>query len=207
MSTAATRHQQILSLTTKKATTQTFEDKVRQYGALFDGTKKDFSEVETIFDNLYHEDFVGTTSNGEELNKETKKELDKQRLAAGAKITNVTYTRIDYNKALVQFCLESEDNHDESGNSNIIINNNNNNDSSSSIHLKFLVTIKDKKIIEARHIIDARQCSQNSSYNDLLVGRDIIIAYCLSDCHSIRRGYQHGEAAIFKGRSKGLLQH
>ena len=193
------------TITNKATTTQTFEAKVRQYGALFDGTKKDFSEVETIFDNLYHEDFVGTTSNGEEFDKETKKELDKQRLAAGAKITNVTYTRIDYNKALVQFCLESEDNDDdESGNSNIIINSSS---SSSSILLKFLVTIKDKKIIEARHIIDARQCSQNSSYNDLLVGKDIIIAYCLSDCHSIRRGYQHGEAAIFKGRSKGLLQH
>ena len=87
--------------TTNKATTQTFEDKVHQYAALFDGTKKDFSEVEAIFDNLYHEDFVGETSNGEELNKKARKELDKQRLAAGAKITHVTYKRIDYNKALV----------------------------------------------------------------------------------------------------------
>jgi hypothetical protein len=32
---------------------------------------------------------VGTTSNGEELDKKARKELDKQRLAAGAKITNV----------------------------------------------------------------------------------------------------------------------
>ncbi len=38
--------------TNNKATTQTFEDKVRQYAALFDGTEKDFSEVEAIFDNL-----------------------------------------------------------------------------------------------------------------------------------------------------------
>ena len=171
--------------TTNKATatTQTFEDKVRQYGALFDGTKKDFSEVETIFDNLYHEDFVGTTSNGEELNKETKKELDKQRLAAGAKITNVTYKRIDYNKALVEFYLESEGT-DESSNSSII--------------LKFLVTIKNKKIIETRYISD----------EPLDTEIEIITAYCLSDCHSIRRGYQQMEAAIFifKGRSKGLLQ-
>ena len=125
-----------------KTTTQTFEDKVRQYAALFDGTKKDFSEVESAFDDLYHDDFHGPF-----VDKDTKKEYDRQRLAAGAKITNVTYTRIDYNKALIQFCLESEDDNDESSSS------------SSSILLKFLVTIKDKKIIEARHIIDARQCS------------------------------------------------
>ena len=160
--------------TTVASSTQTFEDKVRQYAALFDGTKKDFSEVEVIFDNLYHEDFVGTASNGEEFDKKARKELDKQRLAAGAKITNVTYKRIDYNKALVEFYLfdlESED---------------------KDIIIETLVTIKDKKIIESSRV-------------DRLTG--IITAYCLSDCHSLRRGYQHMEAAIFKGRSKGLLQN
>ena len=162
--------------TNKATTTQTFEDKVRQYAALFDGTKKDFSEVESaLFDDLYHDDF-----RGQAVDKEAKKELDKQRLAAGAKITNLTYKRIDYNKALIQICLE---NADEGG-------------SGSSIILK-LNTIKDKKIIEARQI----------SNEPLDTGIDIITAYCLSDCHSIKRGYQHVEAAIFKGRSKGLLLH
>jgi hypothetical protein len=47
--------------TTVASSTQTFEHKVRQYAAIFDGTKKDFSEVEAIFDNLYHDDFVGET--------------------------------------------------------------------------------------------------------------------------------------------------
>ena len=131
MSTAATRHQQILSLTTNKATTQTFEDKVRQYLALFDGTKKDFSEVEAIFDDLHHDDFMVTLSNGEELDKEAKKELIKQRLAAGAKITNVAYTRIDYNKALIELCMESE---------------------GKDVIIQTLVTIKDKKIIESRQV-------------------------------------------------------
>ena len=46
--------------TKNKATTQTFEDKVCQYATIFDGTMKDFSEVEAIFDNLYRKDFVGT---------------------------------------------------------------------------------------------------------------------------------------------------
>lgn len=133
MSTAATRHQQILSLTTKKSTkTQTFEDKIRQYAALFDGTKKDFSEAEAIFDDLHHDDFMVTLKNGEELDREARKNLDKQRLAAGAKITNVAYTRIDYNKALIEFCV------DEREGKNVIVQN--------------LVTIKDNKIIEARQV-------------------------------------------------------
>jgi hypothetical protein len=121
--------------TTVASSTQTFEHKVRQYAAIFDGTKKDFSEVEAIFYNLYHEDFVGETSNGEELDKEARKELDKQRLAAGAKITHVTYKRIDYNKALIEFYLfdlESED---------------------KDIIIQTLVTIKDKKIIESNRWI------------------------------------------------------
>jgi regulator of protease activity HflC (stomatin/prohibitin superfamily) len=54
------------------------------------------------------------SSNGEKLNKEARKELDKQRLAAGAKITNVSYKRIDYNKALVEFCVEESEGTDES---------------------------------------------------------------------------------------------
>jgi len=168
MSTAATRHQQLLSLTTTKATTQTFEGKVRQYAALFDGTKKDFSEVEAIFDDLHHDDFMVTLSNGEELDKETRKELDKQRLAAGAKITNVAYTRIDYNKALIEFCVE------ESEDKNVIVQN--------------LVTIKDKKIIEARQV-------------DRLAG--IIKACWLSDYHSLRRvqSYQHEGKVIFEGKT------
>ena len=168
MSTAATRHQQILSLTTKKATTQTFEDKVRQYAALFDGTKKDFSEVEAIFDDLHHDDFMVTLSNGEELDREGRKELDKQRLAAGAKITNMAYTRIDYNKALIEFCVE------ESEGKNVIVQN--------------LVTIKDKKIIEARQV-------------DRLAG--IIKACWLSDYHSLRRvqSYQHEGKVIFEGKT------
>ena len=154
--------------TTNKATTQTFEDKVRQYGALFDGTKKDFSEVEAIFDDLHHDDFTVTLSNGEELDREARKELDKQRLAAGAKITNVAYTRIDYNKALIEFCVE------ESEDKNVIVQN--------------LVTIKDKKIIEARQV-------------DRLAG--IIKAYWLSDYHSLRRvqSYQHEGKVIFEGKT------
>ena len=169
MSTAATRHQQILSLTTKKATTQTFEDKVRQYLALFDGTKKDFSEVEAIFDDLHHDDFMFTLSNGEEFDREeAKKEFTKQRLAAGAKITNVAYTRIDYNKALIEFCVE------ESEDKDVIVQN--------------LVTINDKKIIEARQV-------------DRLAG--IIKACWLSDYHSLRRvqSYQHEGKVIFEGKT------
>jgi hypothetical protein len=143
-----------------------FEDKIRQYAALFDGSEKDFSGAETMFNNLYHDDFIGTDSNGEEINKETKKRLDENRLAAGAKVTNVAYTRIDYNKALVEFHLESE---------------------GKSVITQYLVTIKDKKIIEARQV-------------DRLTG--VIKAWYLSGYHSIRRiqSYQHEGKVVFEGQ-------
>jgi hypothetical protein len=144
----------------------TFEGKIRQYAALFDGSEKDFSVLKAMFNNLYHDDFIGTDSNGEEINKETKKQLDEKRLAAGAKVTNVEYTRVDYNKALVEFHLESE---------------------GKSVISQYLVTIKDKKIIEARQV-------------DRLTG--IIKAWYLSGYHSMRRiqSYQHEGRVVFEGQ-------
>jgi len=143
----------------------TFEDKIRQYAALFDGSEKDFCEVESTFNGLHHDDFLGTDSNGEEIDKAAKKQLDEKRLAAGAKVTNVEYTRTDWNKALVEFHLESDGN---------------------SVISQYYVTIKDKKIIEARHV------------NGLM---GIIKAGWLSDYHSIRRvqSYQHVDKVVFEG--------
>ena len=102
--------------------------------------------------------------------KEARKELDKQRLAAGAKITHVTYKRLDYNKALVEFYLIDL----ESDNKDVWI--------------QTLVSIKDKKIIEARQV-------------DRLAG--IIKACWLSDYHSLRRvqSYQHEGKLIFEGKT------
>ena len=200
----------MLTTTINKATTtQTFEDKVRQYAAFFDGAKKDF---ESAFDDLYHKDFVGLEWVSldplrQAVDKETKKRVDKQRLAAGAKITSVAYTRIGHHKALIRFYLESEGITDESGSGS--------GSGSSCIILKYLVTIKDTKIIESRQI-------STSSYDGILEGRDnitmrtigdgitskrrLIGAYCVSDCHTIKRGYQHRMAAIFKGRSKTIAE-
>ena len=154
-------------------TKPTFEDKIRQYAALFDGTEKDFSAVETTFNNLYHDDFLGTdSSHGEEINKDAKKQLDEQRLLAGAKITNVAYTRIDWNKALVEFHLEKE------GKNTIS---------------QYLITIKDKKIVEARNV-------------NRLVG--VIKAHYLSSYHSVRRvqSYQHEGTVIFKDQSSPFAE-
>ena len=104
-----------------------FKAKVRQYAALFDGSEKDFSSAaESAFNALYHNDFLGTEGNGEEeINKEAKRQFDKERLAAGAKVTNVTFTRTDWNKSLVTFHIENQ------GETAIS---------------KYLVTIQDKKI-------------------------------------------------------------
>jgi hypothetical protein len=109
-------------------TKPTFEDKIRQYATLFDGAEMDFSAVETTFSDLYHDDFLDTdSSHGEEINKDAKKQLDEQRLVAGAKVTNVANTRKDWNKVLVEFHLERTTS-------------------------QFLVTIKDKKIVEAQNV-------------------------------------------------------
>lgn len=150
-----------------KATT--FEDKVRQYASLFDGNKKDFSEVESMFNDLYHDDYQGTVSDGVELSREAKKQLDSERLASGVKVTNVEYTRIGLNKALVEFHLDKES-------------------EGHYVVAQDLVTIKDKKIIEARRVYRAS---------------GIIKAMWLSDYHSLRRiqSYQHVDKVVFEGRT------
>ena len=153
---------------TSKATT--FEDKIRKYASLFDGNKKDFSgAIESMFNDLYHDDYQGTVSNGVELSREARKQLDVERLASGVKVTNVEYTRIGLNKALVEFHLDLE-----SEGHNVIAQN--------------LVTIKDKKIIEARHVYRFS---------------GIIKAWWLSDYHSLRRiqSYQHVDKVVFEGRT------
>jgi len=149
--------------TTTKRTT--FKQKVRQYAAFFDGSDKDFSDVESAFDDLYHDDFLGTESNGEEVNKETKKQLDEKRLAAGAKVTHVAYTRTDWNKALVKYHLEID---------------------GKSIISKYLVTIKDKKVIEAQYVNGVA---------------GMVKAAWVSDFHLIRRvqSYQHVDKVVFEG--------
>ena len=139
----------------KKATSEatTFEDKIRQYASLFDGTKKDFSGVESLFNDLHHDDYQGIINDGVELSRETKKQLDSERFASGVKAATVAYTRIGWNKALVEFHLDQE------GDGHAVI-------------VQDLITIKDKKIIEARRV-----CS--------LPG--MMKAMWLSNYHSIRR--------------------
>ena len=106
---AIAKHNITMSNNAKHATSKStsFEDKIRQYASFFDG-RKDFSDdVESAFNGLYHDDFIGSDSIGIEINKETKKRLDMERLAAGVKVTSVACTRIDWNKALVNFFVHS----------------------------------------------------------------------------------------------------
>ena len=119
----------------KKATSKatTFEDKIRQYASLFDGTKKDFSGVESLFNDLHHDGYQGTINDGVQLRREAKKQLESERFASGVKATNVVDKRIGWNKALVEFHLDQE------GGGHAVI-------------VQDLVTIKDKKIIESRRV-------------------------------------------------------
>ena len=154
---------------TSKSTS--FEDKIRQYASFFDG-RKDFSDddMESAFNDLYHEDFIGTDSIGIEIDKETKKRLDRESLAAGVSVsvTSIACTRIDWNKALVNFFVIND-----FRNVKVRV-------------VQYLVTIMDKKIIEARHV-------------HRLSG--MIKALWLSNYHSIRRiqSYQHVDKVVFEG--------
>ena len=87
-----------------------------------------------MFNDLHHDDYQGTTNDGVQLSREAKKQLDSERFASGVKTTTVAYTRIGWNKALVEFHLL-----DQEGDGHAII-------------AQDLITIKDNKIIEARRV-------------------------------------------------------
>ena len=69
----------------------TLEQKFRQYLAAFDGKKKDFSEVEHLFDALFHEEFSDTIHvHQQTLSREQTKALHAGFFAMGTKAKLVT---------------------------------------------------------------------------------------------------------------------
>ena len=92
------------------------EPAFRQYAAAFDGTKKDFSEVEPLFDALYHNNFTAEKKvyNKEhdkyriqQVKRDEVKEAHKAYLAKGSKVTIVHYRKIGLNCIDVEACLTS----------------------------------------------------------------------------------------------------
>jgi len=66
------------------------EDRLRQYYAAFDDTKKDFTEVEDLFDELYDKEFT-MQHNGFILGRTMVKQLHKEYMSRGTKATIIHY--------------------------------------------------------------------------------------------------------------------
>ena len=68
------------------------ESALRQYFAAIDGTKKDFSEVQHLFDALYHDDFTLVFKDGETTSRDDMKEVHAGYLSEGSKVTLIHFT-------------------------------------------------------------------------------------------------------------------
>jgi hypothetical protein len=84
----------------------TLEQKLRHYLAVFDGTKKDFSEFEHLFDALFHKEFCDTINfRQQDVSREHSKALHAEYLAMGTKATLVHYRRVGFSTIDVSYNL------------------------------------------------------------------------------------------------------
>jgi len=84
----------------------TLEQKFRQYLAAFDGKKKDFSEVEHLFDALFHKEFCDTINFRQQaVSREQMKALHAKYFAMGTKATLVHYRRVGFSTIDVSYNL------------------------------------------------------------------------------------------------------
>ena len=84
------------------------EPAFRRYLAVFDGNKKDFSEVEHLFDSLYHEKMTFTFKDGEIATREDMKRLHADQLSKGSKITLIHFRKIGVECIDVKMRVENE---------------------------------------------------------------------------------------------------
>ena len=88
----------------------TLEQKFRQYLAAFDGKKKDFSEVEHLFDALFHDDFSDTVYLSQQAtSKEQMKTLHARYFAMGTKATLIYYRRVGLKTIDVSYHLFNDE--------------------------------------------------------------------------------------------------
>ena len=88
----------------------TLEQKFRQYLAAFDGKKKDFSEVEHLFDALFHDDFSDTVYLSQQAtSKEQIKALHARYFAMGTKAKLLDYRRVGLKTIDVSYHLFNDE--------------------------------------------------------------------------------------------------
>mmetsp|Transcript_20116 Transcript_20116/g.30980 ORF Transcript_20116/g.30980 Transcript_20116/m.30980 type:complete len:152 (-) Transcript_20116:15-470(-) len=84
------------------------EQRFRQYLSAFDGKKKDFSEVEHLFDALSHKDFYETTNNSQQqqtVSREQTKAIHSMYFAMGTSATLIHYRRISLHTIDISYHL------------------------------------------------------------------------------------------------------
>lgn len=81
----------------------TCEPALRKYFAAFDGTKKDFSDVEDLFEVLYHPTFALTTADGKIVARDDVKEMHSGYLAMAPKVRLIHYRKIGLECVDVKF--------------------------------------------------------------------------------------------------------
>ena len=128
-------------------TPKSFEDKLTQYFSLFKGTDVSYSvryQVKHLFDELFHSHLL-VVFGDKSSNKEGLRQYHDELLHNGATVIDVQYKRIGYNKALVTFHMNSAERDTIS---------------------RFLITIKDMKIIEVRYVTGKRSIMKARYHSD-----------------------------------------
>ena len=87
----------------------TYETAIRKYFASFDGTEKEFSQMEHLFDALYHEKFNLTFKDGKTLSRDATKEMQATYLAKGSKIKIIHLQKIGLDCINIEFHVENEE--------------------------------------------------------------------------------------------------
>jgi uncharacterized NAD-dependent epimerase/dehydratase family protein len=111
--------------------TMSCEAALRQYFDAFDGSKKNFSEVDELFNAVYHEKYT-LVMNGKTFDRDMAKDVAAGYLARGSKVDVVDLRRIDADRIGVQIGGQNEEEYKVG-------------------HVVY--TIEDNKIVKA-HVID-----------------------------------------------------
>lgn len=83
------------------------ETSLRQYWSMFNGTKKDFSEVEPQFDLTFHKQFTHIFQDGQILTREQTKQHHANHLAKGSTISIIHFKAVSPDYVDVQFSVKN----------------------------------------------------------------------------------------------------
>ena len=87
----------------------TAEASLRHYWSMFNGTKKDFSEVESQFELTFHEQFTHIFQDGRILTREETKQHHTNHLAKGSIISIIHFKVVSPDYADVQFSVKNDE--------------------------------------------------------------------------------------------------